>query len=77
MEPTRIATDDTTTTATVCGSLQLTTASQGGATMCEDANLAWFGDTWNMLVTALSNSGVSMELRLSRMHALNGQAQRT
>ena len=28
--------------------------------MCEDAKLAMLGDTWNVLVTTLTNSGVSM-----------------
>ena len=38
---------DSTDAATVSGALQLTTASEGRTTMCEDAKLAKFGDTWN------------------------------
>merc|ERR1712136_4552 len=50
----------TTAGATVSGSLQISTTTQGHSTMCAVARLARFGDTWNVLVTALENSGVSM-----------------
>eukprot|EP00450_Noctiluca_scintillans_P006124 CAMPEP_0194483706 /NCGR_PEP_ID=MMETSP0253-20130528/5229_1 /TAXON_ID=2966 /ORGANISM="Noctiluca scintillans" /LENGTH=636 /DNA_ID=CAMNT_0039323385 /DNA_START=68 /DNA_END=1976 /DNA_ORIENTATION=- len=46
--------------AVVSGSLQLTISSDDRADMCEDTKLAVDGDTWVVVVTSLTNSGVAM-----------------
>ena len=46
--------------AVVGGSLQLTISSDDRAEMCEETKLAVDGDTWVVVVTALTNSGVAM-----------------
>ena len=43
---------------TISGSIQLTTMSEGRTTMREDTKLPMVGDTWHVLVTAVSTRSV-------------------
>merc|ERR1712136_490035 len=59
-------TSSTTAGATVSGSLQISTTTQGHSTMCAVARRARFGDTWNVLVGPLDCSDTTL-LRGRRM----------